>query len=122
MSVKVTVEGVPEAIEYLKKSQKNAEEKIKISMSKSAIFIQGEVKSSIAGQRAEPTSVDTGRFLNSVDFKVGDEDAVIFTMVPYAKFLEWGTTRLNPRRHFNNSKDRNKEKIVQIFQAEINNI
>jgi len=93
-----------------------------IGLSKAALFLQGEVKQSIAGHRAEKTSVDTGRFLNSVDFQSNKDNAVVYSMVSYAKFLEFGTSKSTGRRHFNNSKDRNKKKIISIVRNNIKKI
>ena len=83
-------------------------------ITKATFFLQGEVKLSIAGHRAEPTSVDTGRFLNSVDAKSSIFNGVVFTTIPYAKFLEFGSSRIRARRHFQNSKARNKQQIANI--------
>lgn len=89
-------------------------------MNNAALFMEGEVKSSIAGQRNEPASVDTGRFLNSVSSTIeinsGQVQAVVFTMIDYAKYLEYGTSRIPSRRHFGNSLDRNRSKLSTMFQ------
>jgi len=120
--VEIKISGYEEAMKYLRDKLHDTENNEKKALSKAALFMQGEVKSSIAGHRPEPTSVDTGRFLNSVEFEVGADDAAVFTKIPYSKFLEYGTTRMTPRRHFNNSKDRNKNKIKEIFEGEIKSI
>jgi hypothetical protein len=87
---------------------------------KAAFFMQNEVKASIAGQRAEPTSVDTGRFLNSIDINaIGMNQASVFTDIEYAKYLEYGTSRINPRRHFTNSLTRNQTEIKNIINQEL---
>jgi len=95
---------------------------IQKGLKNAALHLQNEVKQSIAGRKSEPTSVDTGRFLNSIDISVGKNDAVIFTNVHYAKYLEYGTSRIKARRHFNNSKDRNKDKIKNIMKNSIINV
>ena len=88
-------------------------------MSKVALYMEAQVKSSIAGHEAETTSVDTGRFLNSVKGTNDETSAVIGTNVEYAEYLEYGTSKITARRHFNNSLDRNKEKIKGFLQREI---
>ena len=98
------------------------QEKVIEAHSKAALELQNEVKLSIAGYKAEPRSVDTGRFLNSVDFSVDEDNAYVFTLIPYGKFLEFGTSRLNPRRHFNNSAFRKKDDIARKYLAEIKSI
>lgn len=122
MSVKLIITGVNAAKRYLIKKEKGVEVKEKIGLTKAAIFMQGEVKQSIAGHRAEKNSVDTGRFLNSVDINVGKTDAVIFSDLEYSKFLEYGTSKFNGRHHFRNTKNRNKSKAIEIVNNEIKKI
>lgn len=122
MTVQIQVKGTKEVRRFLKKKHKRVFLKQKKGLTNAALFMQGEVKSSIAGRRPEPTSVDTGRFLNSVDFVVGKDDAVIFSDIPYAKFLEFGTIFMEPRRHFRNSKSRNKAKAISLIEGQIRKI
>ena len=122
MTVSMTVIGIPEAKRFLKKKNKRVDKLAQLGLSKAAIHIQGEVKMSIAGQRPEIKSVDTGRFLNSIDFSVGKFDATIFSKLSYAKFLEFGTSRFRGRKHFRNTKAREQSKAVRIVNKEIKNI
>lgn len=122
MSVKIDVRGIKKAQRYLKGKRKKVESEASDGIKKATIYLHGEVKESIAGRRAEPTSVDTGRFLNSVDFVVSKDDGVVFSNVPYAKHLEFGTTKLKARKHFSNSKDRNQREIKQIIKNQVDNI
>lgn len=119
MSVKIQVIGADKAAKYLKDKSKDTESNIDKALKLIGLFVQGEVKQSIAGRRAEKTSVDTGRFLNSVDFQVANDDVVIFSKLDYSKYLEYGTTRIAPRKHFRNSRDRNMPKVKQIMNNEI---
>lgn len=79
-----------------------------------------EVVESIAGNRAEPSSVDTSRFKNSVptDSDMSkDMVSIIKSDLEYAKYLEFGTSRgISPRRHFRNSRDRNKVRVQEIIK------
>lgn len=118
-SVEVTVKGILEARNFLKRKKKDVEVGKKKGIDKSTLFLHGEVKSSIAGRKAEPTSVDTGRFLNSVEFETTDDDGVVFSKIPYSKFLEFGTSRIAPRKHFRNSRDRSKTKILGILKDSV---
>ena len=81
--------------------------------------LQNEVKLSVSGHKAEPASVDTGRFLNSVDMVQDGLTATIFTPLDYPKYLEHGTSRIPARRHFGNSLDRNKGAIQDIIKSNI---
>jgi hypothetical protein len=79
-------------------------------------FIQNEVKASIAGQRGEPRSVDTGQFLNSVAVRSVDKDVEIYSDVPQAIFMEYGTSRIEARSHFRNTASRIKKEIKEIIK------
>ena len=121
-TLSIKIDGIKNAMRILKKKSNNTGKVIKESMIKIGAFMEGEIKSSIAGQRAEPTSVDTGAFLRSINFNANKDNVIIFTKIPYAGFLEFGTTRMKERRHFNNSKDRNKKEIKKIISKFIKKI
>ena|SRR3990167_4576179 len=114
MSLKVEILGVKETIQFLRDSGKKIDNNAMQGINQAALFMQGEVKESIAGRRAEPTSVDTGRFLNSISLATSKNQAIIFTDIEYAKFLEYGTSRIFPRMHFRNSMFRNQDNIFRI--------
>ena len=123
MVVKIEVFGTREAMAFINRKRKKIDRLIPQALINAAFFVQGEVKQSIAGRRPEPRSVDTGRFLGSVDIaSLGKDNAVIFSNVPYAKVLEFGGMGRSARRHFRNTKDRSKEKIVKLIKAKINSI
>ena len=117
MGISFKVEGLAKAQIYLKLKNKQADVIIGNAMNNVALFVEDEVKQSIAGRKAEPASVDTGRFLNSVDSKSNKESATIFSDLNYSQFLEYGTSRIPERRHFRNSLSRNKSKITASIQA-----
>jgi HK97 gp10 family phage protein len=120
--MKIDVIGDKEALKFISDKDKNTKIQTVKALTDSALFIEGEVKESIAGRKAEPRSVDTGRFLNSVTNKVGKDDAIIYTDVEYAKFLEYGTSRIAARMHFRNSANRNINNVKAIFIDKIKNI
>ena len=118
--INIDIKGIPAVTKFLKGKAKNVGIQLKKGIVKSSVFLQGEVKSSIAGQRAEHISVDTGRFLNSVGFQVSDLSGQVFSRLPYAGKLEYGTDFKNsPRKHFRNSADRSKNKIKNIIKKEV---
>jgi len=90
-----------------------------LGLIKAGLHLQNEVKASIGGHRAEPTSVDTGRFVNSVDMKHTKDTATVYSDLVYSVFLEFGTSKMKARRHFSNSLDRNKSKIKDIIKGTI---
>lgn len=118
----VTIIGLPEAKAFLKRKKLAVEQQVKLGMGKAAILVQGNVKKSIAGQEAEPQSVDTGRFLNSVEVDVGKNDAAIFSKLPYARILEEGASNRVARNHFKNSAARSKSKVKEILKSSIKKI
>lgn len=120
LPVSISIKGLKEVQTFLKNKNKKAEFHAKKALMKSAIFVQGEVKMSIAGRRAEHKSVDTGRYLNSVDITKPKKGQVrVFSGLPYAKKLEFGTDFKNsPRRHFTNTAKRTKKKVKEIFNTE----
>lgn len=115
--VTIKVFGKADAINTLRnKKQENLTEANQNLVS-AGFFVQNEVKASIAGQRSEPTSVDTGRFLNSVDVWAIANKVVVSTDLEYAKFLEWGTSKMGPRAHFGNTAARSVQKVTEIIKG-----
>lgn len=122
MPVKVKVEGTDKAIRFLGDKNKRVTEQTKDAMKQIGFFMEGEVKMSVSGQRAEPRSVDTGRFLNSVKGESQDFMASISSNLDYSQFLEYGTSTRVPRGHFRNSLMRNEQKIRDTIAKTLSNI
>ncbi len=122
-AISIEIKGIPKLKRFLKTKDKNILLQVKKGIVNSSIFLQGEVKLSIAGKKAETMSVDTGRFLNSVDFKASNTEGRVFSKLPYARKLEFGTNFKNsPRKHFRNSAARSHGKIRTIIQKSVNKI
>ncbi len=117
--MKVEIIGVKEAVQKLDLKNKEILRKVSMAISDAALQVEAEVKQSIAGRRVEPRSVDTGRFMQSVStVKKGEMASSVETNVEYAKFLEYGTSKLNPRYHFRNTAARNRLGVIErIKQA-----
>jgi len=120
--IKIDVVGLKEAKRFARRKEQKVTVEEQKGITNAAIFMQGEVKLSIAGERPELKSVDTGHFLNSVDVSFSTGEAIVFTEVPYGPFLEYGTSKFHARKHFQNSKFRNEQKVMQIVQKAINKI
>jgi len=109
----IEIRGIPEVQAFLKNSSKQKQRRVNKTIHREGFRVEAEVKQSIAGQRSEPRSVDTGRFLNSVQTDNSKYfQSRIFSNVRYAIHLEKGTSRINPRRHFKNSANRKRVEIV----------
>lgn len=119
----ITVVGLNRTKKFLIAKQLAINELAEIGVSESGILLKEEVKASIAGQRAETRSVDTGQFLNSIELiDNGRGNASVQSDVEQAMFLEFGTTRMPARKHFRNSSDRLRNTIVKIIQQNVQKI
>ncbi len=118
--VSVTIKGKLKVIEKLQLAKVAINLGANRGIVRAGLHLQGEVKESIAGRKAEATSVDTGRLLNSVDLLLRKFEAVIFSNVPYAGAVEFNPNIFRgPRRHFHNSLARNRTRIRGFIQEGI---
>ena len=118
--VQVEIKGISEVLDRIRKLGQDIKQGADVGTALAGNFIQNEVQESIVGNRAEPKSVATGRFANSITLdKLQDAVYKIYTDVEYAKFLEFGTSKMAPRMHFRNTKFRNEKKVKEIIQTEI---
>ena len=129
--VEFQITGVGEVIRRLRAVNKKVESSADLGVIKAGAFIEDEVKESISGRRAELQSVDTGLLLNSIEFvKTGNAEGKVEpksktyieggNTQEVATHLEYGTSRISPRRHFRNTEARNANKIRDIIDKEIN--
>ena len=133
-TVDVEIKGVAEAIAYIRRKGKEIKDGTDSAMFQAANFVQGEVQESIIGNRAEPRSVRTGRLANSITLdKIKHAEYIIFPEKEFypggkvdtqkvATWLEYGTTKIKARRHFTNTKNRTKHKVIQILSNQIKKI
>jgi HK97 gp10 family phage protein len=114
------IRGVLEVAQALRRLGKDIKAGVDAECFRQSVFIENEVKESIAGNRPEPKSVDTGRFINSVTTKKNtDAEYSVYSDIEYAKFLEFGTSKMDARAHFSNTIDRNKVQIREAIQSAI---
>lgn len=73
-----------------------------------------------ASAAGEPPSTDTGRLLGSINYTVGADGRDIVGRVSanteYAKYLEYGTTKMKPRPFLRPSLEEARRIIVGIFK------
>ena len=116
----IEIKGMRETINYLAEKNLAIQDASDKAVFQSALMVEAEVKASIAGQRSEKRSVDTGRFLSSVWTKHTQKYvASIEPMVDYGIYLEYGTSKMQGRYHFRNSLNRMRDKIPAEFNTEI---
>lgn len=125
MGMSFSITGISETMAKIQSDKDHIVSAMVSTMDKIGLFMEREVKASIAGQRDEHPSVDTGRFLNSVSSSTSQEisshalQAVIYTEVDYAKYLEYGTSSISPRAHFSNSLARNRSEVQSMMKEEV---
>lgn len=112
--VRVTITGLEDTRRMLGEFANAILDKEREFLIRAADMVRSEVKESIIGNRGEPKSVDTGNFANSIAVQPGNNSVIIYTDIPYAQFLEYGTSRMMPRAHFQNTAFR-----VQPFLREM---
>lgn len=122
MGVTIEVLNANEVTKNLDKISKDLKDKVMVGLLESGLLLKEEIKESIEGRRAEPRSVDTGAFLDSIESEPIKDGVKISSDVEHSVFLEFGTSHINERRHFRNSMQRVspiiKEKVSgQIKQA-----
>ena len=116
----IKVMGADKVVAMLGKKKEDIQKAVTTGVNKAALFIEGEVKESISGHRAEKRSVDTGNFLRSPTTKMlGKSEAEVYSDTQYAKHLEFGNSALAPRWHFRNTRDRNSSKVIEIIKNEV---
>jgi len=119
MSVKIELNGVQKATKFINRKNKKMSRLIDSGVRKAAFFVHGEVKTSILRGTNASVAVDTGLFAGTVQVKPKGKDAIIFSNLSYAKYVEFGTTKMAPRPHFTNTKSKNKHKVLKILKEEI---
>ena len=119
-TVTVSFTGLNETINRLKEFYKAIPTAEGIMVVKAADYVKEEVKESIVGNRTEIRRVDTGEYANSIDIKpVGTNELAVFTDTDYAKFVEYGTSKMEAGNHFKNTSFRVADKIKEIAKVEI---
>lgn len=115
--IQMKVYGIREVQQALKTKNQDLLNKADKGILQALQFLNREIVLSIAGQRAEKKSVDTGRFMSSIKYKkLGLLNGKVYSNVGYGPHLEYGTTNIKPRRHFRNSAARNRVKINEIIK------
>jgi len=116
----IKILGAKRVARFLDGASDETYNKVNQEVKKAGLFIQAEVQQSIAGHRAEPKSVDTGRFLNSVKSTQKKKlTANIETNVSYAGVLEYGGVGRKPRKHFQNTATRNTKKVQEFIEKKV---
>lgn len=114
-----SVFGADEVVRLIDTTIQKTKDAVVAGVRDSTVLAYGEIKNSIAGRRAETKSVDTGRLLNSIEYEYNSNQGKVFSKLEYAPYLEYGTSKITPRRHFRNSLARKRNEINKIMQDKI---
>jgi len=115
----IQLQGSKEIQEFLKKADDKIKDNISQAMADIKNHMISEIKLSIAGQSDEVRRVDTGNYLNSITGYSDMTGAVIASDIEYAPYVEEGTSRMVPGRHFQNSLARNQTTILQFMENKV---
>lgn len=121
-TIRIDITGTEETANRLKNMNKQKLEAASQAILDSAFFVEGEVKEAIAGRRSPlPRRVDTGNYMSSVHARQLEKlSSTVESTIKYAKFLEYGTSKLSPGQHFKVTGERNKSKIQEFVADAIN--
>jgi HK97 gp10 family phage protein len=86
---------------------------IKVGLTACAMQVKSQAKALIKEKKV----IDTGRLLNSIEYKVNKDNAVIGTNVEYAIYNEFGTKFMPPRSFLREGLDLVKPDLQPIFTA-----
>ena len=127
--VNVEVKGLAEVQRMLLTKGKRIKAGMDAGVARGANLLQQEIQESIIGNRAEPKSVDTGQFGNAINLrKIKDAQYMIVPEGTYpngtkveevASILEYGSGKIDERRHFRNSIERKRKEVIDLVSVEI---
>lgn len=121
MNLSIELNGIDDVKDYLDVKHDKIFHQVNLGLNRSGELLKNEIKESIEGHRAEPRSVDTGEFLDSIETQsINTNEISVFSDVPQSVFMEYGNSRISPRRHFSNSLARNEKNIVELVRSEVN--
>lgn len=137
MGVSIVVKGINNVTRMLDNVNNLVDRKFSKGIRNATFYMEGEVKDSVRGAGEEgpfyikyqrkngegpglvENSVDTGRFLGSIKGKSFKRYGIVYSNLKYAKSLEYGTSKIKPRRHFRNTLARNQDNIKNIVRLGI---
>jgi hypothetical protein len=129
--VSVTLLGVMDVAKMLFEVTRDIDTFTNEQLIRASAFVVSEVQQSIFGNRAEEKSVDTGAFANSIQVTPIIEGGTnvhfirsvsVFTDIEYAPYLEYGTSKMPARAHFQNTAFRIEPDLKEGFNMMITKI
>jgi len=110
----IKIEGIPKTVKRLTDTELKKIMKMDRAVHDAGFIMLGEVVMSARGQRAEPRSVDTGAYSTvGRGMQIDNSkflESKIFNIMEYAQYLE------KRRHHFENSMERNRERLIEFVE------
>lgn len=113
MGLSVSIVNAKQVVQDFEKMSQDLKTSVQVALLESGQLLQEEIQASIEGNRSEPRSVDTGDFLRSIETSAAPNGVVVSSDVPQSVFMEYGTSKIEERRHFRNSLERLRPIIKQ---------
>lgn len=123
MTVSIKIEGIRKVQNFLNGKNKEAIEAANKAIVKSGFYVQEKVQDSLAHGTNAQKAFDTGRLTQSV--KAESKQKLVSTIssnVDYAKFIEYGTSKMSARPHFRNTAKKEEVKVQDFVNAEIKKV
>jgi HK97 gp10 family phage protein len=119
MKMKVEVD-VAAFSRSMREHQNKVKDSIPACVRQATLHMHNAIKESIARGINAPVAVDTGRFVNSIDFEPIDKnESKVFSDLEYSKFIEYGTSKMQARPHFGNTAKVEKSRVKEVMKAEL---
>ena len=115
MKITIKVVGRDVVTDKLKTFPKQIKANVVETIREGTMLLKEEIQESIQGNRSEPRSVDTGAFLNSIQTNIIPDGGEVLSDVEHSIYLEFGTSKIDARGHFQNSFNRVEPIIMTIL-------
>ena len=113
----IEVRNIKQVRKFIERKNLRALKLIDEGVKEAAVHVLGKVKKSIARGTNAPVAVDTSRFLQTVQIEKKGDTARVFNDLSYAKYIEFGTTKMRRRPHFRNTAFVEEHKISKIMES-----
>lgn len=122
MVLKIDIKGMVSTLAFMKAKETKIKSREAEALREASFYVQKEVKESLARGKHAATAFDTGNLTRSVTAESGKDWAIVFTDVTYGPHVEYGTTRMNARPHFRNTKAKTQPEVVAIMKNAVRRI
>jgi HK97 gp10 family phage protein len=140
MGLQVAITGLTQFAAEMKRIDERIDNKVSQAIARTTLRIETTAKRKIqrgpasgevyelynprrthqASAPEQPPMSDTGRLASSIEHFIGPKEGVVFTRVDYGRFLEYGTSKMQPRPWLFPSLEENRryfqEQMAEAFQ------